>query len=123
MRGIIYTDDGKFIDIVDDENNYSLPKDFLNLRNDILTIVFYNSFGYNFTEFYNKQGLIEKIFEYEKKYGAPGGDDDDISQINPAINQEEALKKPPDLDDVKLSCRYFCYKKPNKQNYAYIKYK
>ena len=69
MRGIIYTDDGKFIDIVDDENNYSLPKDFLNLRNDILTIVFYNSFGYNFTEFYNKQGLIEKIFEYEKKYG------------------------------------------------------
>ena len=70
MRGIIYTDDGKFIDIVDDENNYSLPKDFLNLRNDILTIVFYNSFGYNFTEFYNKQGLIEKIFEYEKKYGA-----------------------------------------------------
>jgi len=69
MRGIIYTDDGNLIEIVDNENNYSLPKEFINLRNDILTIVFYNSFGYNFTEFYKKENLIEKIYEYEKKFG------------------------------------------------------
>lgn len=69
MKGIIYTEDGKRIEIVEDNNSYSLPKDFLTLKDDILNIVFYDSFGYNFTEFYNKQGLIDKIFEYEKKFG------------------------------------------------------
>lgn len=37
--------------------------------------------------------------------------------------KEEALKKPSDPPEVMLLCRYFQYKKTEKQNYGYIKYK
>ncbi len=74
-------------------------------------------------KFINKFAMKLKYL-YENEYGAPNNNDDAISQATQAPNdQVEQVKKPPDVDDLKLDCRYFCYKKPAKQNYAYIKYK
>lgn len=71
MKGIIYENDGKDINIIHDNHPYfnSLPIEFQKNYNKILTIFIHHSFGYNFTKFHEKESLIEKIFEYEKLYG------------------------------------------------------
>lgn len=68
MRGIVYYKNGESIEIVENEENYALPREILK-KNDTLIILFLESFGFNFREFYQKEKLISKIFEYEKKYG------------------------------------------------------
>jgi hypothetical protein len=45
-----------------------LPTEILN-KNDTLIVLFFDSFGFNFGKFFEKEKLISKIFEYEKKYG------------------------------------------------------
>lgn len=96
----------------------------------------FNAFN---TEYFQKNKLYFKIRilkfinkfacklkqKYDSIYGEPGKNNDGASVSAAPQNEQEPEppKKPADVDDVKLNCRYFCYKKPTKQNYAYIKYK
>ena len=68
MRGIIYDKDGESIEIVENSETYCLPPEILN-KNDTLIVLLLGSFGFNFRKFFQKEKLISKIFEYEKKYG------------------------------------------------------
>lgn len=69
MRGIVYKKDGQEINIVDDDYGYSIPNELLRAKNDVLFVIFLESFGFNFEKFYQKEKLIAKIYEYEKFYG------------------------------------------------------
>ena len=75
----------------------------------------------------NLSKFVTKIVEtYNKKFGDPNkksdeGEDQDAPVEN--VDESEAFKKPAELDEVNLPCRYFPYKKKTKQNFAYIKNK
>ncbi len=115
------------------QNEQLRQKMIKNLQN---STEMFNAFN---TDYYQKNRLYFKVRilkfinkfacklkqKYDTLHGEPGKTNDGASvSAAPQNDQEpEPPKKPADVEDVKLSCRYFCYKKPSKQNYAYIKYK
>ena len=68
MRGILYENDGEKIELIDNDELYRMPQDLAKTGINVLLIRIHESFGYNFSEFYNKELLIEKIKEYDEKY-------------------------------------------------------
>lgn len=69
MKGIFYENDGEKIELIDNGELYHIPQDLAKAGDNLLLIRIHESFGYNFYEFYNKELLIEKIKEYDEKYG------------------------------------------------------
>ena len=63
MRGILYENDGEKIELIDNDELYHMPQDLAKTGINVLLIRIHESFGYNFSEFYNKELLIEKIKE------------------------------------------------------------
>lgn len=80
----------------------------------------------------NLSKFITKVQEnYHRLYGKPRqeGEEEPEGDAGPAGDgeggeaPEEEMKKPPELEEVYLPCRYFPYKKKTRQNFAYIKNK
>jgi hypothetical protein len=72
--------------------------------------------------------VVKIVDSYHRKFGDPSKKSDeqeDAEPEEPADGAEavEELKKPPELDEVVVPCRYFPYKKKTRQNFAYIKSK
>ena len=69
MKGIFYEHDGENIEIIDNNELYHMPQDLAKAGDNVLLIRIHESFGYNFSEFYNTDKLIEVINNYDLKYG------------------------------------------------------
>ena len=69
MKGIIYEHDGENIEIIDNKELYHMPQDLAKASDNVLFIRIHESFGYNFSEFYNVDKLIGAINDYDLKYG------------------------------------------------------
>jgi hypothetical protein len=69
MKGILYQNDGGSIEIINNNDNYHMPKDLNKSGDNVLFIRIHESFGYSYDEFYNTDKLINVIKEYDTKYG------------------------------------------------------
>ena len=58
MKGIFYEHDGENIEIIDNNELYHMPQDLAKAGDNVLLIRIHESFGYNFSEFYNTDKLI-----------------------------------------------------------------
>lgn len=77
----------------------------------------------------NLSKFVTKLVDtYNRRFGDPAKKSDEQEDAEPEEPAEggeagEEMKKPPELDEVVVPCRYFPYKKKTKQNFAYIKSK
>jgi len=69
MKGILYENDGENIKIINDNDYYHMPMDLSRASDNVLLVRIHESFGYNFSEFYNTDKFIEVINEYENEFG------------------------------------------------------
>ena len=67
MKGIIYEHDGENIEIIDNKELYHMPQDLAKASDNVLFIRIHESFGYNFSEFYNEIFVSDAI-EKDQSY-------------------------------------------------------
>lgn len=76
----------------------------------------------------NLSKFVTKLVDtYNRRFGDPAKKSDEQEDAEPEEAEGgeagEEVKKPAELDEVVVPCRYFPYKKKTKQNFAYIKNK
>lgn len=103
---------------------YTATTDFKNFedKKDNMNLIFYKM-----RILKNLSKFVTKIVDvYHQKFGDPNAkvdDEEDAPEKKDEDAPAEEMQKPPELDEVYLPCRYFPYKKKEKQNFAYIKNK
>ena len=101
-------------------NSTKIYEDFESKHKEINRIFYKMRILKNITKFVNKTlNLYKNVFGDPNKKVTEDDFMDDEEEVEE--EKQEEMKKPAELDELVLPCRYFPYKKKIKQNFGYIK--